>query len=220
MRRLALVTIATVLAAAACSDSGAAGPTTTTPPTKAGTTVPVMTPTTTSTSAAPTTTAAQPPSTTTLDDVKKAVLAGFDAGEKAYLAALAEPGHFDPATIRATYSGQGAENVIRRLEEFRAAGWRTRPGPQNLQYYVVEDVTLGNGPPVTGASLTVCNVSDGVVYDPRDPNNPNDDAIVNNLLETYKRRWTMVLEDGVWKRGDSEQLDYEAGVNACPPRAG
>ena len=222
-RRLALVTLATLLAVAACSDSGASGPTTTSSPTGSSTTVPATTATTSSTSVAPTTaptTTVPKPSTTTLDDVKKAVIAGFDAGEKAYLAALADPSNFDPATIRATYSGQGAETVIRRLEDFKAAGWRTKPGPQNLQYYVVEDITLGNGPPVTQASLTVCNVSDGVVYDPRDPNNPNDDAIINNLLETYKRRWSMVLEAGAWKRGDSEQLDYQSGVNACPPRAG
>jgi hypothetical protein len=223
VRRLALVTIATILTAAACSDSGASGPTTTTspPPTDASTTAPVTTPTTTSTPGAPTTTAAPPPSTTTLDDVKKAVIAGYEKGYAAYNAALADPTNFDPTTIEATYAaGPARDNVIKSIDDFRRQGFRTKPGPQGLQYYVVEDVTLGNGPPVTQAELTVCDVSDAVVYDPRDPNNPNDDAIVNNLLETYRWRWTMAIEDGAWERVKSEQLDYETGVNACPPKPG
>jgi hypothetical protein len=220
VRRLALVTIATILTAAACSDSGASGPTTTAtpPPTDASTTVPVTTPTTTSTSAAPTTITAPPPSTTTLDNVKKAVIAGYEKGYEAYNAALADPANFNPDTIHATYAGSAADTVIKRLEDFKTAGWRTRPGPQGLQYYIVEDATLGNGPPVTEASLTVCDVSDTIVYDPRDPNNPNDDAIVNSLLETYRWRWTMILDGTSWKRAKSEQLDYETGVNGCPTK--
>jgi hypothetical protein len=223
VRRLALVTIATILTAAACSDSGASGPTTTTspPPTDGSTTVPVTTPTTTSTSAAPTTTAAPPPSTTTLEDVKKAVVAGFDAGEKAYFAALADPSHFNPDTIRATYAaGEAQTNVIAALTDFQHQGFRYRPGPQGLDYYVVEDLKLGNGPPVTTADLFTCQVSDGVVYDPRDPNNPNDDAIVNAELGSHRYQWTMVVEDGTWKRLSSQELEHKTGVNACPPKPG
>ena len=221
-RRLALVTLATLLAAAACSDSGASGPTTTSSPRASSTTVLATTATTSTTSVAPTTaltTTVPTPSTTTLDDVKKAVIAGYDKGYQAYNAALADPDHFDPATITASYAaGTARDNVVKSIDDFRRQGFRTKRGPQGLQYYVVEDVTLGNGPPVTQAELTVCDVSDTVVYDPRDPNNPNDDAIINNLLETYRWRWTMVVEDGVWRRLKSDQLDYKTGVNACPPK--
>jgi hypothetical protein len=221
-RRLALVTIAALLAAA-CSDRGASGPTPTTPPpTESSTTLPATRATTSSTTALPATaptTTAPTPSTTTLDDVKKAVIAGYDKGYQAYNAALGDPDHFDPATIRASYAaGIARENVVKSIDDFRRQGFRTKPGPHGLQYYVVEGITLGDGPPVTQAELTVCDVSDTVVYDPRDPNNPNDDAIVNNLLETYRWRWTMVVEDGVWKRLTSDQLDYQTGVNACPPK--
>jgi hypothetical protein len=189
-RRLALVTIAALLAAAACSDSGASGPTTTPPPTESSTTVPATRATTSSTTAVPTTaptTTAPMPSTTTLDDVKKAVMAGYDKGYQAYNAALGDPDHFDPATITASYAvGTARDNVVKSIDDFRRQGFRTKPGPQGLQYYVVEDITLGDGPPVTQAELTVCDVSDTVVYE--------------------------------WKRLKSDQLDYQTGVNACPPK--
>jgi hypothetical protein len=221
-RRLAVVTVAVLIAVAACSNSEASGPTTIPSPTGSSTAVPATPATTTSTSVAPTTvptTTVPTPSTTTLDDVKNAVIAGYDKGYQAYNAALADPEHFDPATITASYAaGTARDNVVKSIDDFRRQGFRTKPGPQGLQYYVVEDVNLGNGPPVSQAELTVCDVSDTVVYDPRDPNNPNDDAIINNLLETYRWRWTMVVEDGVWKRLKSDQLDYKTGVNACPPK--
>jgi hypothetical protein len=223
-RRLALVTLATLLAAAACSNSGASGPTTTSLPTGSSTTVLATTATTSSTSVARTTaptTTVPPPSTTTLDDVKKAVIAGFDAGEKAYFAALADPSDFNPDTIRATYAaGQAQTNVISALTDFQRQGFRYRPGPQGLDYYVVEDLKLGIGPPVTTADLFTCQVSDGVVYDPRDPNNPNDDAIVNAELGSHRYKWTMVVEDGKWKRLSSQELEHKTGVNACPPKPG
>jgi hypothetical protein len=171
---------------------------------------------TTTTAATPTTTTTPPPSTTTLDDVKKAVVAGFDAGEKAYLAALADPASFNPATIVATYAaGRTRDNVISSLTDFQRQGFRVKPGPQGLDYYVVEDVNLLNGPPVTQASLSVCNVSDGIVYDPQ-----NHDAIVNGELGTHRLVWTMVVEHGSWKRLSSQETEHKVGVNACPPKPG
>jgi hypothetical protein len=149
------------------------------------------------------------------------VIAGFDAGEKAYFAALADPSNFNPDTIRATYAaGEAQTNVIAALTDFQRQGFRYRPGPQGLDYYVVEDLKLGTGPPVATADLFTCQVSDGVVYDPRDPNNPNDDAIVNAELGSHRYKWTMVVEDGTWKRQSSQELEHKTGVNACPPKPG
>ena len=58
------------------------------------------------------------------------------------------------------------------------------------------------------------------MYDPRDPNNPNDDAIVNAELGSHRYKWTMVVEDGTWKRQSSQELEHKTGVNACPPKPG
>jgi hypothetical protein len=218
--RLALALTATILAAAACSNMGAAAPSTGPPdPT---TTVPSTTAaTSTSTTTATTIPTMVAPPTTTLKDVKNQVIAGFDAGENAYLAALAEPTNFDQATVEASYAaGKVRDNVISALTDFRRQGFRYRPGPQGLDYYVVEDINLLDGPPVTRAELFTCQVSDGVVYDPRDPNNPDDDAIVNAELGSHRFKWTMVLEDGVWKRLSSDELEHKRGVNACPPKSG
>jgi hypothetical protein len=138
-----------------------------------------------------------------------------------HLGALADPPNFNADTIRATYaSGEAQANVISALTDLQRQGFRYRPGPLGLDYYVVEDLKLLDGPPVTKAELFTCQVSDGVVYDPRDPNNPDDDAIVNAELGSHRYKWTMVVEDGTWKRLSSEELEHKTGVNVCPPKPG
>jgi hypothetical protein len=221
-RRLGLVVIAAVLAAGACSNGSTATPTTTKTDSTT-TTLPAPNTTSTAASTASSTTATPSPttSTTTLEEVKQQVIAGFDAGEKAYLGALADPTNFNADTIRATYaSGVAQTNVISALTDFQRQGFRYRAGPLGLDYYVVEDLKLLDGPPVTKAELFTCQVSDGVVYDPRDPNNPEDDAIVNAELGSHRYKWTMVVEDGTWKRLSSDELEHKTGVNACPPKPG
>jgi hypothetical protein len=215
--RLALALTATILAAGACSNTGAAAPTTSPP--EPTTTAPSTTAATSTSTTTTTTTPTVAPATTTLEDVKNQVIAGFDAGEKAYLAALADPASFDPTTIEAAYAaGKVRDNVISALTDFQRQGFRTEPGPQALQYYVVEGVTLLDGPPVTRARLSVCSVSDSVVYDPRDPSNPDDDAIVNAELVSRHRDWTMAVENGTWKRLESAETEKEVGENACPAK--
>lgn len=215
MHRPLAIIMATAVACGACATNKASPilDTTTAKSTTAPTSsVPSSIATTTSTTSVTTT-------TTTAADLRAAVISGFDAGEKAYLAALADPAHFDPATIQATYApGTVRDNVIASLQDFARQGLRTRPGPRNLQYYVVEAMTPGP-PPVATASVNVCSVSDSIVYIPHDPSDPSQDQIVNAEFVSRRRTWTMVLDAGVWKRQSITETDKKVGENTCPANA-
>ena len=143
------------------------------------------------------------------------VATGFEASRRAYQAALADPAHFDPAAIDDTYAaGAMRDEVIGNITKFAAAGWQSKPGPLGLEYAVVEEVAVADGATATTATILVCDVSDSIVFDPANG------AIVNNLLESRRIRWGMVLDSGVWKRQSLvEKVLDETGVNRCPPPA-
>lgn len=131
---------------------------------------------------------------------------------------MLDPSTFTNETAAAVYSaGPLRDSVVRNISELQRNGWRGRLGPKQLEYYVVEDVRLDGTPP-SKAEITTCSVSDGVVYDPRDPANPNDDVTVNDALVSRRTVWQMTVDGGTWKRSAGTDTAKWDGENRCPPK--
>ena len=213
VRRVRLAVLSALILAACGGHGGAVvvpGTIDTPPPTSTQSTTSAVPPTSASSSTSSGTETSAPPTTVTLDLVRQRVIDGYLAGEKAIYEALRDPEHFDLDAIRAAYlPGDALDTMLGNLQKFKDAGWRTKPGPQNLEYAVVENVEI-SGTSATEATAQVCSVSDGIVYELATG------AIVNNTLGVRRTRWTMALDAGQWKRRNVEVLDYTTGQNTCP----
>ena len=102
------------------------------------------------------------------------------------------------------------------VSRLRAQHLRVRY-PSASSYYGVVSAAAVNGDARTG-TVTVCGVDGGVLYDQRDPANPDDDVVVNDELTSSRDIWSMRLIDGRWKRVGFRNLSTWNGVNRCPAR--
>jgi hypothetical protein len=196
--------VSIVLLAGACSDDGnAVGTPSTSEPSP-------------TTSSAGTTRSSVSTTTTTRNptSARSAMLAAFSTGTRAYEACVMDPPHCDRTAIDATYAGAARSNVLSYFGQLERDGLRGR-FTASTYYTVIERVVVDAA--LTSGTLTVCGVDGGVIYDPRDPNNPNDDVIVNDRLESGCDTWTMKIISGSWKRAAVKNLVTWTGANRCPP---
>ena len=144
------------------------------------------------------------------------MVAQFDAGSRAYQLCMVTPSHCDSRVLAATYDGAALANVTTFVSRLRTQHLRVRY-PSASSYYGVVSAAAVNGDARTG-TVTVCGVDGGVLYDQRDPANPDDDVVVNDELTSSRDIWSMRLIDGRWKRVGFRNLSTWNGVNRCPAR--
>ncbi len=144
------------------------------------------------------------------------MVAEFDAGSRAYQRCMIAPSHCDGRALDATYDGAALANVRTFVSRLRVQHLRVRY-PSASSYYGVVSAAAVNGDARTG-TVTVCGVDGGVLYDQRDPANPDDDVVVNDELTSSRDIWSMRLIGGRWKRVGFRNLSTWNGVNRCPAR--
>ncbi len=204
----ALLTAASVtIALAGCASATVAFD----PPTSAASTAPTRA----GTAPAPATTSAAPTSapTTTTPDPRSALLADFDATLRAYNDCLEAPEHCDVGRIAAPGSSsmQHLTNWFARLAR---NGIKGRPSPEDYRVILATAIA----PDRRTATIETCIVDAAVLYDPRGNDDPSDDVILNDALESDHTHWSLALAGGHWRRTDAKILDEAHGRNQCPPR--
>jgi hypothetical protein len=170
--------------------------------------VTTVAPTTTApTTMAPTTTAA--PTTTTID-LKAKVIADYAATQKAITECVKalERCDLDPVAVEGSPAKRNLHSYVERLVRNGLRIKRnTPPG-----YYVVRSVTLHAD---HSATLVTCALDAGVIYDPRDPLDPTDDAIVNDQVATVRTQWLLRMEASIYKQAEAKVLRTDSGEDTC-----
>ena len=224
MRRVALAATLVVLVvlAAGCSSGGAADldlgtvapspsptevVTTTTTSTVPSTEPPVVT-------AAPTTvaeTAATNPPTTTTAPMSKEdqVRVDFEAARLARAQCTFDPGSCDYASI--AIPGSPMDMRTREVVADRTKqNVRGKPGAGDVLVRVESVGFEGES-----AFVTVCTYDTAILYDIADPQNPDDDIVINDNMDSYRVRWELQLSNDKWLLFTNEGIDELHGGDLC-----
>jgi hypothetical protein len=180
-------------------------------------TVPVTTAAATTTTVAPTTSTTVAPTTTvvpsTTVDPKAKVLADYAATQRALDRCFASL----PVCHLGLVAAEGSparQNLQKFVDRLLRNGLRVAVKP-DITYFVVESVKLNDQ---QTATIQTCAYDADVIYDPRDPADPNDDAVVDDRRATVRTRWLVRLEGGVFKQAEADVLSEEVGESKCPAR--
>jgi hypothetical protein len=182
---------------AGCDGSGE-GPTTTTP--------------TTTTTVAP---------TTTLDPIAAEEAAVSEAAVQARLARLnllvhpADPSALALVETHYVPASPARAEIDRSLSDLAREGWAVRPHPTVPESVTVEDITFDDELSPTRASLVVCIIDSGIVYEPN-ATPDGGEAIVNDTVYAARSRYLMNKVDGVWRLADVTLITEWQGVTECP----
>jgi hypothetical protein len=146
-----------------------------------------------------------------VEDVKQAVIAGYEAYLAAFSACLAAPSACEPSGF--TMPGSPAEAGAAQSAEFlQANGYRSEANPA-VDFFAVESVALDNGE----AELTVCRVDGGTTYDTRGTDDPGDDVVVNNEVRSIRTTWKLERFETNWRVRAGAKLTDEAGITCARP---
>jgi hypothetical protein len=206
-----LLVLGLTSALAACG-----GATTTDPPPTPPSTVETFVessvrPTTTSAPASTTepTASTTPPSTTT-DDVIAQIEADFRRGWEAFIDCAAFPSECDSTAI-AKPGSDAALLIEEEMASLARAGFRARldTGPREL---VFEETFLSGE---NQASITTCIIDGTWLVDPRNDDDPTNDIIVNDELNSYRTEWLLENVGGAWLRIAGKRIGVFPNQDFC-----
>lgn len=203
-----LLVVALATAAAACSGGGDGA----TPVESTSTVMPAPTTTvaaeTSTSSSSPTTTVAPPPPTT-LEDLETQIRADFDATIEARQRCGRDPARCDVQAI--TVAGSEYEAFLSDLMQKRVENGLATRGIGEYRYRV--DAVDVHSP--TEASLTACAFDTVVLFDIRDPNNPEDDVVFDESAVGAITTWKLALEEGSWQWVSASVVSESIGQDIC-----
>jgi hypothetical protein len=149
------------------------------------------------------------------DNDLRAVVAAFD---RAYRAAVAEPGNtrvVDRLLGLYVPGSQGARDMRSRMDGLARSRFAGRPGPSG--YVVVEKVDVPSVVEGTRATVTVCTFDDGQIVDTAHNGPDGKPVIVNDTVESGRTRVSVLRRNGAWQLLGGDVLNTWKGVNRCPP---
>jgi hypothetical protein len=142
-----------------------------------------------------------------VEDVKQAVIAGYERYLAAFAACGAVPSSCNPGDF--TLPGGRAEaNLKRFFGDLAAAGHRVATNPERDRWTATA-FTLAERP--GEALLTTCAVDAGVVYDTRSTPPLEDDVVVDDSVSTVVSEWTFVATGQGWTLRDNVLKSQEPG---------
>jgi hypothetical protein len=175
-------------------------------------------PTTTTVPSTSTTTAAP---TTTIDPLAAEEAAVSEAAVQARLArlnALVNPNNPAALAVLDQYyvpDSPARAEVDKSLGDLAREGWAVRPHPSVPDSVTVEEITFEPATPPTQATLVVCIIDSGIVYEPNAAPDGSD-AIVNDIVYAARSTYRMSKVEGGWKLADISLLTEWQGMAECP----
>gem|GEM_PF-6005742 len=156
----------------------------------------------------------------TTDPLKNQITAAVNDYQRAYAAAVADPGN--EAKVRAllalyTTTNPGRENARERMANFATSHTAGRPGPNG--YFVIESVTDPNGSPDGPVTSRVCAYDDSVLYDSHQRAPDGKEIIVNDTPGGGLSDFSWVRQGNQWLLQKTTVIDTWEGQNKCPARS-